>query len=130
MLSLDQQANRYYSVSSQCIAPEGPRAVPLNIDFSKSNVYTLNLQNVQARNFISMIQALWIDNSNSASPVTVSFPNTGQSIILASGRQGYFMVLAPNPVSMIFQSAGGVVLNIDLLNFPVTNNDWPAYTGA
>lgn len=129
-LAYNQQSLTFYTVNGQMLPPEGPRAVPLLLDFSQTQEYDLNLQNMQSRNFLSMVQSVFVDNSNNASPLSIAFPNTGQTIKLAPGRQGYFVVLCPNPSSVSFISAGGVVVTVFLLNYPVTNHDWPSYTGA
>ena len=74
-----------------------------------------------------MVQAVFVDNSASAAPLIVSNPITGQSIIIAPGHQAYKNVLVPNPAQLNFQSAGGVVCKIHMLNFPVTNDDWATF---
>lgn len=129
-LPVNQQQAGFYSVNGQQVPPEGPRAVPLVLDFSLTTEYDLNLQNMESRNFITMIQSMFIDNSQSQVPFMVSFPNTGQTIQVAPNRQGYFQVLCPNPASMSFLSNGGAVVKVQLLNFPVSQHEWPCITGA
>lgn len=120
----------FYLVQGLMVPEEGPRAVPLLLDFSAAGEYDINLQNVQSRNFISLVQALYLDNSAGGTPLTVNLPNTGQNIIIAPNRQGYRMVLCPNPAMLRFISASGVIVPVFILNFPVTNADWPCNTGA
>ena len=122
-LSLNQQVTSYFSVQGLQVPPEGPKAIPLILDFSVTNEYDLNLQNMVQRNFISQVQALWVDNSANASSLTINFPGL-QSVIIGGGRQGYVNVLCPNPPVMSFVSAGGVISKIVLLNYPVTNATW------
>jgi len=88
------------------------------------------MQNVQARNFISMVQAVYLDNANGNTPLTLTMPGSGQVITLAPGRQGYFQILCPNPAVLVFTSASGALLRAFLLNFPSTNSNWPTFTGA
>lgn len=127
---INQKKLAFFSVNGQLVASEGPRAVPLLLDFSTNIEYDIDLQNVEARSFISMIQSVFVDNSGSTQPVSIIMQNTGQTIIVAPNRQGYFTVLCPNPSRMSFISTGGIMLRIFLLNFPVTNGDWPSITGA
>ncbi len=122
-LSLNQQVTSYFSVQGLQVPPEGPKAIPLILDFSITNEYDLNLQNMVQRNFISQVQALWVDNSANADSLTINFPGL-QSVIIGGGRQGYVNVLCPNPPVMSFVSAGGVISKIVLLNYPVTNATW------
>jgi hypothetical protein len=78
-----------------------------------------------------MIQGIFLDNSANGTTLAVSFEGAGQVIKIAPNRQGYRIVLCPNPVNQItFTSTGGVAVSVNLLNFPVTNSDWPAITGA
>jgi hypothetical protein len=127
-LNLSQLA--FYSVQSLQVPPEGPLAIPILLDFSVANEYDLNLQNLESRGFISGIQGVFIDNSLNAASFTLQFNGTNQSIKVAPNRQGYFAVLCPNPSSLSFKTTGGVIVNVDLLNFPVVTHDWPTVTGA
>ena len=130
MSQIDQTQLAFYAVNSMRVPAEGPKAVPITLDFSLTTIYTLNLQNMQSRNFLSMVQSLYIDNSGNTAPIVVTFPGTQQNITLAAGRQMYVTVLCANPASMQFVSTGGVLVYVALLNFPVSNSSWPSYTGA
>lgn len=128
---ISQQGLSTQSVNAQKIPDEGPKSIALTLDFSQATQYTLDLQNLIQRNFISMIQGIFLDNSANGSTLAVSFEGAGQTIKIAPNRQGYRIVLCPNPVNQItFTSTGGVAVSVNLLNFPVTNSDWPAITGA
>lgn len=120
----------YYSVQNLQIPAEGPKAIPLTLDFSVAASYTLNLQNVEARTYISQVQSVYLDNSDNTASLTVSMPGTNQKITITPNRQGYFNVSCPNPVVMVFTSQGGVVVQVQLFNFPQINHDWPTITGA
>ena len=129
-MNIDANALKYATVKGLAVPTEGPRAVPLTLDFSVSQLFSLLLQNVQARNFISLVQGVYLDNSAGASPMSVSFPASGQTIIIAPHRQGYFNVACPNPAQINFASAGTDLCFALLLNYPVTDHDWPCITGA
>lgn len=130
--SLNQQASQFFTLQNMEVAPEGPRCIPFTLDFGVNpDGYELDLQNVISRNFVSQIQAIFIDNSANGVAFQVNNPNTGQTIITAPNRQSYKVLLCPNPAKLFFYSAGSAnVVKIQLLNFPVTNSDWPAITGA
>lgn len=124
-IAISQTQLSYISVLGLTVPPEGPRSVPLPLDFTKTNQYQLNLQNMVSRNFISMIQALWVDNSQNPATLTISLPQTGQNIIFEPGEQGYVNVLSPNPPIINFLSTGNVAgVFVELLNYPVTNAVW------
>jgi hypothetical protein len=130
-LIINQQGLSTQSVNAQKIPDEGPKSIAIPLDFSQGTQYTLDLQNLIQRNFISMIQGIFLDNSANNATLSVQFASTGQTIKIAPNRQGYRIVLCPNPVNSItFTSTGGVAVSVNLLNFPVTNSDWPAITGA
>ena len=130
MSIIDTKTLSFYQVQNLMVPNEGPKAVPLVLDFSQQPQYDLNLQNIESRNFISQIQSVFIDNRNNAQPVTITFDGSNQTIQCAPNRQGYFIVLCPNPASMHFVSTGLVKVSFQLLNFPVTNANWPSVTGA
>lgn len=131
MPSVDTSQLSVQSVNAQMIPDEGPKSISVGLDFSLFSSYTLDLSNFIQRNRISMIQGVFMDNSGGGSTLEIDFSNTGQKMKIAPNRQGYRMVLCPNPANNItFTSTAGVPLTVILLNFPVTNSDWPAITGA
>ena len=101
------------------IPSEGPRCVPLQLDFTSVTTLELDYGNMQARAFLGMCQTLWVDNSLSAVILRIEIPNTAQVLKIPAGVQGYFTCLCPNPIRMTFISTGGVVCQVTLCNFPV-----------
>jgi hypothetical protein len=130
-MQINAQSLSFQNVNGQKIPAEGAKSITISLDFSKANIYTLDLQNLIQRGFMSMVQGMFMDNSNGGTTLGVSFGGTGQAVKIAPNRQGYRVVLCPNPANSIqFVSNSGVQVSITLLNFPVTNSDWPAITGA
>jgi hypothetical protein len=113
-----------YTTQNLQVPKEGPRAIPLLLDFSLSESYSLNLQNSQELLRVTTIQGVFIDNSQSSANVAVSCPVTGQVIIVAPGHQAYKTLFCPYPSQINFYSTGGIVLKFQLTNFPVVNDDW------
>jgi hypothetical protein len=101
------------------VPAEGPKCVPLTLDFSSIQTLELDYGNMQSRGFLAMCQTLWVDNFNSATILTILIPGTGQTLKIPAGVQGYFTCLCPSPIHMIFSSTGGVVCQVTLCNFPV-----------
>lgn len=127
---LDSNQLAFYSVNGQMVPDEGPRGVPLNLDYTDGSTdITLDIQNVVARKLITMVQAIFIDNAENPSQFQVSV-NGLPKIKIAPGWQGYIQLLAPNPAQFTFSTNGGILLNVVLLNFPVSNCIWPSSAGV
>ncbi len=101
------------------IPANGPKCLPLTLDFAAQTVYEFDYSNMTQRGFLDMCQTLWCDNSLSAVVLTVYIPGTNQTIKVPAGVQGYFTCLCPNPMIMTFTSTGGVVCQVTLCNFPI-----------
>ena len=88
------------------IPAEGPKAVPINLDFTSGTgepSYTLDLNNFQTQGFISMVQTLFIDNSAGTQPIIVTVTAArGQILQAPPGSQGYYPILSPNPAQLQF----------------------------
>ncbi len=124
MISINTKSQRYYDVACLKVPCEGPRCLPLTLDFSVDPAFSINLQNTQALIKFSMVQAVFIDNSNNGNSIIVSNPFTDQSLIVPANSQAYLNILCPTPAQINFQSQGGVVVKVELLNYPVTNYVW------
>jgi hypothetical protein len=74
----------------------------------------------------SMLQTIFIDMDGQANPLTVTINGSGQRIIAKQNTQGYYNVLAPNPIKVRFQtSAGGVIaLPVYLCNMAIPGSVW------
>jgi hypothetical protein len=96
---------------------EGPKAIPINLDFSIVGTYVLDYSNMTRRNFFSMLQTVFVDNFTSGSILTITTPI--QVLKIPAGVQGYFPIICPTPIILRFDSAGGVLCKVILLNFPV-----------
>jgi hypothetical protein len=103
---------------------EGPRAIPIGLDFSATQSYALDYSNYQQRGFISMVQSVFVDNSLSASVLSILCPATNQTLKIPAGKQGYLPIVCPNPVKLTFSSSGGQFCYVALLNFPVAPLLW------
>ncbi len=123
-LALSPQKQPYFTVTNLAVPCEGPRVQPLLLDFSVGPFYSIDLQNTQALKQFSMVQAVFIDNKDNANSITIANQITGQAITIGANKQAYLNILCPNPAQLTFQSNGGVVVKVDLLNFPVTNCVW------
>lgn len=114
-------------LQNQQLPKEGPRGVPFSFDWTVGNTYEVNLINFQAKAQISIVQGAWIDNSANANPVTIRNNATQQSVTCLGGWQGYFPILAVNPVDLFI--SGGIsasITQVIFYNVPIAPSAWPA----
>lgn len=98
---------------------EGPKCIPIPLDFSVATVYTLDYMNFQQLGRFSMLQTVYVDNSLNAAKLNITIPALNQVLKIPAGVQGYFPILCPNPIKLSFDSTGGVLCQVILLNFPI-----------
>ncbi len=115
-------------LNNQVIPDEGPKEIALVIDFSSSNgdpiEIDLMLFNQDGR--FSMLQTLWVDLSNAANDLRITLANSGQVIQAKTKTQGYYNVLAPNPLKLRFETLQGGLINVPvgLINVPIPGSVW------
>lgn len=102
----------------------GPAGVPITLDFAATAAIDLDYSNMQQRNWLRMVQTIWVDNAASAVGFIITVQGSGQVIRVPALSQAYVSVVAPNPVKLTFGSTGGVVLQVILLNYPVPTAVW------
>jgi hypothetical protein len=118
--NIDQRSNPAVPLERTLGMPDGgPKALPLTLDFSASSSYLLDYTNMQQRNFLDMVQTLFVDNSLSSDVLNITSLNIGQVLKIPAGVQGYFTIIVPNPIKIQFDCADAVVCKVILLNFPV-----------
>jgi Domain of unknown function (DUF1859). len=121
---IDSSTISFRPVNCQAVPPEGAKAVPIALDFTATDEQTLDLSNFIQRNFISMVQSVYVDNKDNNAALDIIIGAGGQKVTTAPGHQCYKMLNCPNPAKFTFRSTGGIVVNIQLMNFPVVNCDW------
>lgn len=117
-------------VVNQIIPDEGPKAVPILLDFSGAQIsYTLNLLLQQQGALISMVQTVFIDLSNAAHDllITAGVNVLNQVIHAKAGTQGYYPILCPSPPQITFTAGAlGDVVPVVLINIPIAGVVWTA----
>lgn len=122
-MNIDPNSLRFLAVG-QVVEPCDYKVAPISLDFTATNQYTLNLQNMQSRDFVGMIRALWVDNGLNSSILFINNPVSNQTVQVPPLSQGYVSVLCPNPASFVFTSAGNVITQVQLLNYEITDIFW------
>ena len=114
-------------VGNQNIPSEGPRAIPLNLDFTNATgqpSYTVDLSVVQQQTRLSMVQTVFIDLSGTDSQLAIKVNGTNQ-IVIAKGRtQGYYSLLAPAPTKLEITSLANAIVPVALINVPIAGTIW------
>lgn len=105
----------------------GPKCIPVLLDFTVQDSYSIDLSNLGIRSFIDMVQTVFVDLSTSAIGMTVDCPTSRQTLKIKPGTQGYYPILCPNPIKLTFTCVGGPAdAKVELLNFPVPPGQWSA----
>lgn len=104
---------------------EGPKALPVPMDFSQAGSYSLDFGNEQDKGRLSMVQACFIDASQVDAPVTIQPQGSNQTLTVKGRTQGYYALLASNPFSVLVSCANGAgIVLVQFLNFPVASAQW------
>lgn len=106
---------------------EGPKIIPVDLDFTVSDSYFFDGELVQAQNkLIQILQSIYADNRANTIPLTMVIEGSRQRIDVPAATQGYYTVLSPNPIRITFTSIGGAAVRVHLLNVPVPGSTWRA----
>jgi hypothetical protein len=112
-------------VNTPKIPKEGPRCIPLNLDFSSQASYGVDLTQAIQQAQVSLIQSAFIDNSGNTSTLVITIDGTGQQITFPASSQGYLMLLCRRVPKFTFASAGSVKVTILLSNIAMQGMIWP-----
>lgn len=119
----------FQDTSSNVLPAEGPKGVPLLLDYSGSvTEYDLDMLIPQQQGYMSAVQSIFIDLSASgAADLVVTVNGTNQQIHAKAGTQGYYPLPCPNPVKLTFVSTSGTaVVYVMIFNVPMSGLVWTA----
>lgn len=105
---------------------EGPRVIPVRLDYTTFDTYNIDLTPQQQGGQFSFVQTVYIDNSDNAAALQLIASATGQRIVVPPNGMCYMPFLQPNPPQMqaITTPAGGLIVGIMFLNFYVPPIVW------
>lgn len=109
------------------VPKEGPKALPVTIPFAGANApttFNANLLLTQAQRFMSLVQAIFIDNSANSCPLKIISNVINQTVVFPPKSQGYIPLLVPQNGALAFSSEGGVDVPIILVNVPLPAMIW------
>jgi len=123
--NINQLAQASIPVYNAQVPQEGPKVIPLRLDFSAADEYDIDLKPLTDRDFISMVQTLFVDTTGCMNNLTITVSLTGQTITIVPNRQGYYPVLVPNPARIaISTTSGPASLPVILCNMPIAPGQW------
>lgn len=122
---------KYYGLSNMMIPKDGPRAVPIKLEFEAGATIAIDGLLVSTMGVIEFVQGVFIDNADNDVPCELVCGQTNQRIICPPFNQGYFTLLIPNPPNMavtLLGNAGGETVQFFFYNVPIQSGVWYAST--
>ncbi len=106
------------------VPKDGPKAVPLDVDFSGFETFIVDLLQYHNAGRIDAVQSLYFDNSYMDESVLI-IPDQGNQVIQIPGRtQGYVNVFISDNFKLEFYSLGSSIFKASLMNVPVYPDRW------
>lgn len=104
---------------------EGPKGMPFVASFAAQADFDINFLIEESIGQIAFIQSVWIDNSQNANGLTITWDLLGQVIAVKKHTQGTYPVIAgKNPTCRISSTAGDYTAKLIFLNIPLPFATW------
>jgi hypothetical protein len=104
--------------------PEGPKAVSLVLDFGAATSYLLDFTQAYEQTVMTVVQTLWVDNSNNSDEVKFSVAGSNQCIICPAYSQGSFPVISAIRAKITAVTSTTALVKIVALNVPLPSATW------
>lgn len=125
MSFIDYNALQNVLVNNQIVPPEGPRVIPVQLDFTNTDTIEVDLGQLQQRGFMNMVQTVFVDLNGNANNLVIKVNGALQNIVCKANTQGYYTILAPNPAKLAFVCViGGGTVTVHLCNSPISGSVW------
>lgn len=111
-------------VYTAAVPKEGPLVVPYSLDFTVAASGVIDLSQLFNAQAISIIQAIYADNSANSQSMSITVPDTQQVLTWPPYSQGYLPVLQTTNFKFSYASNGNAVVKIELMNFNVAPMVW------
>lgn len=108
---------------------QGPKVVPVPLDFSLQQSFTIDLTQSARLKQIDIIQGVFFDNSLNTTPLTIVTKTTNQNLSCPGSSQGYLPLFAGDTPIFTVTCQGGHRATIFFNNIPLPAAVWPA-TGS
>jgi hypothetical protein len=126
MSGTNTQQQQVVATQNNLTPSEGPRVIPVTLNFALAASLGVNLSYQQQQQQISVIQSAYIDNSLNAAPFTIVIGNNLQSITIPAGNQAYVNFDCPNPPQFTCSCSGGNAVKVLFQNFETQPYMWNA----
>lgn len=116
-----------YRVPLGEVPEQGSVAADFSLNFNNDNVFIKETFQEQSKLEIDFVQSIYIDNSASATALTVSIQGTLYSITVKAHTQGWYPIIIPaGKATLIFSKAmtEASIVNITLLNSMLPYVNW------
>jgi len=125
-----QTLNNFFSVANMIVPAEGPKVVPIKLDFNGISEIEIDGNQIVTQGQLAYIQTVYIDNSENDEPISIVSDLTDQVITCPAGCQGNFNVFMPNNPKFIVRTDGTLIVTIFFCNFPLIPAVWSASGSA
>jgi hypothetical protein len=131
MVAQSVQAQRVaLNTFNGCAPVDGPKVIPVVASLAAGASEIIDFLGQVTRKEISMVQGVYIDNSQNPGTVTLNCNSTNQTITLQPGTQGYFPILATNPPRFVVSSSDEATIGLQFFNFPISPLQWGPQSGG
>lgn len=113
-------------VFTAAVPKEGPAVVPYSLDFTVQTAYNVDLSQLFNNQSVSIVQAIFADNSLNSAPLRIVVPDTQQALVWPAFSQGYLPCLQTTSFKFVVSSGGALVVQIQFMNFNVAPMVWSA----
>lgn len=114
----------FQPVFNAAVPKEGPKAIPLRLDFTAVETILVDLTQQQQAAKISFLQGAFIDNSQNLSSFSIRAGQSQQTITIPPQSQAFVPLLLPNPPQFLCSSLGSAIVTIVVLNIPMDIAVW------
>lgn len=108
---------------------EGPKSIPVTLNFANQQSFNVDLTLLQQRGFIKTIQSVWVDNSQNASALSIQVAGSNQTVKIPGNSQGCLPIFVPASAQFVISCAGGQNATIYFTNVPLPAAVWSATSG-
>lgn len=117
-----------FGISNGLAPAQGPKGLSLNLDFSAAVTIRGDFLLEETQGIIQGIQSVFVDNSQNASAVTITFGVTQQRLVIPANSQLTAPVFAVDQLSFTATSVGAVIVPVTFLNVPMPFASWGSVT--
>jgi len=111
-------------IFNSLVPKEGPKVLPVRVDFSVENSYRLDLTQQTQLAIVAFIQCVFVDNASNPEPLYLQTETSLQRVVIPARSQAFVPLLAVKPPVVLLESAGGVAISLHFLNVPMPLHIW------